>query len=139
MGVMEAIQRINEGGGIEFIKDRTKGDFEALLNRAIVIEDIVITDSKYYKGKKFATFVIEGDNTHYYTTNSDVVAAQLLHLQEGLDEDGLTWNALILTFQPVRSQNGRRYYVVKAKLKPEVKEALENRVAWEEEEKKIAL
>jgi len=139
VGVLEAIQRVNEGSGVDFIKDRTKGNFESLLNRPITIVDIVISDSKFYEGKKFATFIVEGDNAHYYTTNSDVVVAQLRQLQEGLDEDGLDWDALTITFEPVRSKQGRRYYAVRAELKPGVKEKLEKRAAQEEEERRIAL
>lgn len=139
MGIQEAIQMVNEGSGVEFIRNRIKGNFEALLNRPVTILDIVISDSKYYEGKKFATFIIEGDDAHYYTTNSDVAVAQLRLLQEGLDEDGLDWDALTVTFEPVLSKQRRRYYAVRAELKPGVKEKLDKRAAQEEEERRIAL
>ncbi|GEA15559.1 hypothetical protein E308F_18030 [Moorella sp. E308F] len=139
MGIYEAVKKVNEGGGLEFTKNREKGEFDTLLNRPVTIENIAILDSRFYEGKENAVFTVEGDAAHFYRTGGETVVAQLKDLQEGLDEDGLDWDVLTLTFQQVRSKQGRRYYVVKAQLKPEVEAQLAERASQEAEAENIPL
>lgn len=67
---------------------------------------------------------MKGDERHFYRTGSNTAVAALKKLAEGLEEDRLGWDALILRFEQVKSKQGRRYYVVKAEIKPEVEAEL---------------
>jgi len=123
MGLLATVKEINEGGGLGFITGRQQGEFDTLLNRPIVIEDIAFVESKYYDGEN-AIFIIKGDPHHFYRTSSKVAVNQLKKLQDGLNEDGLDWNVLTITFEPVRSKGGNKYYVVKVTVDPEVEAQL---------------
>lgn len=115
MGIREALREVNEGSGLGFIRGREKGEFESLFGREVVLEDVAIVDSKFYENQS-VLFTVKGDPRRYYRVTSDVVTEAMKKLQEGLQEDGLDWGALALTFGKERSKEGRRYYTVKARL-----------------------
>lgn len=115
MKLREAVEKVNEGSGLEFIKGREKGEFEDLIGRELTLEDVAIVQSKYYENES-VLFTVAGDAAHYYRVTSGPVAAKIRTLQEGLDEDDLDWDALAVTFVRVRSKQGKRYYDVRARL-----------------------
>jgi hypothetical protein len=117
MGIAEAVRQVNEaaGGALNFLKGREKGDFEALLGRELTLDNVAITESKFYDNEN-ALFTVKGDRQHYYRACSGPVVEAIKKLQDGLDEDGLDWDTLVVVFEQVRSKQGRRYYTVRARL-----------------------
>lgn len=126
MGVLEAVKKVNEGG-LRFIAGREKGRFEDLLDRPVTVEAMAFLQSKFDEGREVAVFTVAEDPDHFYRTGGGAVVEQLRELQAGLDEDGLGWDALVLVFQDGRTKQNRRYYYVRAEVRPEARAKLEAR------------
>jgi hypothetical protein len=115
MALKETLRKVNYGGGLEFLKDREKGDFEKLIGQEVTIDEIAFVTSRFYDETENVLFTVVGDKKHYYRTGSAVVVQNLKDVQEALDEEGLDWDILSITFAKVRSNNGRIYYAVNAR------------------------
>jgi len=129
MNLMEAVQQVNEASCSElaFIRGRAKGDVRHLLGREIIFEDVAVVTSKYYNNENIL-FTVRGDSAHYYRLTSGPVVEAVKKLMEGLETDGKDWDAVAVTISEVRSKQGRRYYVLTARILEE-----------EEAEEQIAL
>ncbi|MGB9782612.1 MAG: hypothetical protein ACPLSY_04970 [Moorellaceae bacterium] len=127
MNLMEAVQQVNEASCAElsFIRGRRKGEVTRLLGREIIFEDVAVVTSKYY-GNENILFTIRGDNANYYRLSSGPVVEAVKKLMEGLENDGKDWDAVAVTISEVRSRQGRRYYVLTARI---LQEEVEEQVA----------
>ncbi|MGB9791690.1 MAG: hypothetical protein ACPLTR_03835 [Thermacetogeniaceae bacterium] len=114
-------------GELAFIAGREKQEIDVLLNQDITIEELAFVNSKFDDGKENAVFIVANDPKHFYRTGSATAVAALKKLAAGLEEDGLDWDAITVRFEQVKSKQGRRYFVVKADLKPEAETALLDR------------
>ncbi|WP_027717428.1 hypothetical protein [Desulfovirgula thermocuniculi] len=130
MGIRESLNKVNSmTGELAFIAGREKGEIDDLLDEDITIDELAIVTSKFDNGKENAVFTVADDHRRFYRTGSSTAVAALKELAAGLEEDGLGWDALTVRFERVKSKQGRRYYVVKAELKPAVEAALAKRDA----------
>ncbi|RDV81690.1 hypothetical protein DXX99_09240 [Ammonifex thiophilus] len=126
MGIRDALKKIKEGSGLGFIAGREKGEIDSLLNRDITIEELAFVTSKF-EGKENAIFIVKEEPKLFFRTGSDTAVKQLRILAEGLEEDDLDWEDLIVRFERVKSKQGRKYYVIQADLKPEAEAKLVER------------
>ncbi|GEA15406.1 hypothetical protein E308F_16500 [Moorella sp. E308F] len=117
MNLQEAVRQVNEASNSElgFLRDRAKGDVRNLIGREIIFEDVAVVTSKFYNNEN-VLFTIRGDNRHYYRLSSGPVVEAVKKLMEGLTNDGKDWDALAVTISEVRSKQGRRYYMLTARI-----------------------
>lgn len=117
MNLQEAVKQVNEASNSElgFLRDRAKGDVRNLIGREVIFEDVAVVTSKYYNNEN-VLFTIRGDNRHYYRLCSGPVVEAVKKLMEGLENDGKDWDAVAVTISEVRSKQGRRYYMLTARI-----------------------
>lgn len=114
MSLKERIKNANrEGSGLGFLRGREKGDFEKLIGREVTLENAAIVQSNYNDGAENVIFTVQGDNRHYYRTGGNVVVNGFKEITEGLEEEGLSWDIIGVTFSRVKSKNGRAYYTAR--------------------------
>ncbi|OIQ59732.1 hypothetical protein MOTE_09880 [Moorella thermoacetica] len=117
MNLQEAVRQVNEASNSElgFLRDRTKGDVRNLIGREIIFEDVAVVTSKFYNNEN-VLFTVRGDNAHYFRLCSGPVVEAVKKLMEGLANDGKDWDAVAVTISEVRSRQGRRYYMLTARI-----------------------
>ncbi|AOQ23163.1 hypothetical protein MTAT_16930 [Moorella thermoacetica] len=117
MNLQEAVRQVNEASNSElgFLRDRTKGDVRNLIGREIIFEDVAVVTSKFYNNEN-VLFTVRGDNVHYFRLCSGPVVEAVKKLMEGLANDGKDWDAVAVTISEVRSRQGRRYYMLTARI-----------------------
>ncbi|KYH33242.1 hypothetical protein [Neomoorella mulderi] len=125
MNLQEAVRQVNEASNSElgFLRDRAKGDVRHLIGREVIFEDVAVVTSKYYNNENIL-FTIRGDNAHYFRICSGPVVESVKKLMEGLTNDGKDWDAIAVTINEVRSHQGRRYYVLTARILEEAEEQI---------------
>ncbi|QGP93408.1 hypothetical protein MGLY_28160 [Neomoorella glycerini] len=114
MSLKDHIKNANrEGSGLGFLHGRKKGDFEWIIGKEIALENAAIVQSNYNDGAENVIFTVQGDNRHYYRTGGNVVVNGFKEIAEGLEEEGLSWDIIGVTFNWVKSKNGRAYYTAR--------------------------
>ncbi|WP_161954943.1 hypothetical protein [Moorella sp. Hama-1] len=110
----ERIKNANrESSGLGFLRGREKGDFEKLIGQEVALENAAIVQSNYNDGAENVIFTVQGDSRHYYRSCSSIVVNGFKEIAEGIEEEGLSWDVIGVTFSRGKSKNGRAYYTAR--------------------------